>query len=177
MTVVPRPVGLLIAAAGVALLAFLGTSAFLLRGHLGELVSANRPLLIGVPIGILVGSAIAAIFLRLAVRIVARFNFAFLEAWLVAICVTALSFTGMAPLGLIQIRLLRPEEAVKLAAIMGGIGFLLTLAAYSFLIRNALGRPIGIGRGILTYLLQSVFLGVLGGIIGVIGALTMHPWR
>jgi hypothetical protein len=158
----------------VALLAFLGAAAFLLRGHWNDLVTNNRPVLIGVPLGILIGAAIDAIFLRLAVRIVARFNFAFLEAWLVSICVAALGFIALTPAVLVQMRVLRPEDAAKFGALSGGVGFLLTIAAYSYLIRNPMGRPIGIGRGILTCLLQGVFLVVLGMVIGLAGTLAMH---
>jgi len=170
MTVVPRPVSLLALIAAAALIALLGTAAFLFRAHLQDLVKSNLPVLIGLPICLVVGSAITAIFLRLSVRIVVRFDLAFLEAWLVAVLITAVYALAFAPAALIPLHLLQPEQAKLLFLTLGG-GMLITIVSYSFLIRNALGRPIGIGRGILTYLLQGVFLGVLAGIFAVIGTL------
>ncbi len=77
----------------------------------------------------------------------------------------------MAPYALVPFHLLPPEQAAKLLILTLGGGLLITIVTYSFLIRNALGRPIGIGRGILTYLLQCVFLGLLVGIIALIATL------
>jgi len=171
MAVVPRPVGLLALAAAVTLVLLIGTAAFLFRAHLHDLVENNRPVLIGLPIFLVVYSAITAIFLRLAVRIVVRFDLAFLEAWLLALMISAVNALSVIPAVLVPMHMLPPEQGGKLLVLTASGGLLVTIVAYSFLIRNALGRPIGIGRGILTYLLQIVFVAVLAGIIAVIGTL------
>lgn len=171
MAVVPRPVGSLALAAAVALVLLIGTAAFLFRAHLHELVPNNLPVLIGLPIGLAVGSAILAIFLRLAVRIVVRFDLAFLEAWLLALMISAINALSVIPAVLVPMHMLPPEQGGKLLVLTASGGLLVTIVAYSFLIRNALGRPIGIGRGILTYLLQTVFVALLASIMAVIGTL------
>jgi DNA-directed RNA polymerase subunit RPC12/RpoP len=171
MAVVPRPVGLLALAAAVALVLLFSTAAFLFRAHLHELVPYNLPVLIGLPIGLAGGSAILAIFLRLAVRIVVRFDLAFLEAWLLALMISAVNALAVIPAALVPFHMLPPEQGGKLLVLTLGGGLLITIVTYSFLIRNAVGRPIGIGRGILTYLLQTVFVALLAGIIAVIGTL------
>ncbi len=174
MTVVLRPMRLLWLAASVALVVALGGSAILFRAHLDDLMKTGLPYLVGVPIGVVISSAIFAGLLRVAVRIVGRFAFAFSEAWLVSVVTTALNVLALLPVALIQMRIYRTEDGARLLVIMGVINIVLTIAAYSFLIRNALGRPIGIARGVLTYLLLGAVIGVLGGISAGIAAFT---WR
>jgi hypothetical protein len=165
MTVVPRPMGLLKLTACLALVLMLGTVAFVFRSQLNPLPKIAVPVLVGVPLGMLIGSIVVATFLRLAVRIVGRFDLSFFEAWLVTLFTSSLDVLAVVPVALAQFRMIRPEEGAKFVALTGGVDLLLTIVVYSFLIRNALGRPIGIGRGILTYLLRGAFLGVLGGIV------------
>jgi len=176
LSVVPRPMGLLSVTATVALAAMLGATAFVFRGQLANLSKASLPILLGTPVALLVYSLIAAFFLRLAVKIVARLNLALAEAWLVTLTATALIVLSMAPVALIQLHMIPVETGAKLLPLTGGLSLLLTIAAYSFLIRNAQGRPIGIGRGILAYLIQGVLVGLIAGL--VLGAVIViwHPW-
>jgi hypothetical protein len=169
MTVAPRPMSLLWLTASLAFTVTLGTAAFLFHGHLGPLPKNILPILIGVA----VGETIIAILLRLTVRIVLRFDFAFIEALLVTIFVTALNALALAPAALVRLAIFRPEQSAKLLPITGAASLLLTVVAYAYLIRNAHGRPIGVGRGVLVAILQFVFLAL---IIGGVFALVTRVW-
>lgn len=164
VTVARRPLGLLWLAAFLAGGAALGAGGYIFRGFLKQVPDNPGPLVIGT-LAAFVASLVIALFLKLAVRVVARIDLAFLEAWLVTIFTLALNVLAAAPVALTQLGLWKVEQGAKLLPITTGVSLLLTVIAYSFLIWNAFGRPIGVWRGVLTYLLQAVFIGALGGII------------
>ena len=152
----------------VTVAAALGAGGYLFRGDLSQIPTNPAPVVIGTLV-VFVGSLVIALFLKLAVRVVARLDLAFLEAWLVTVITLALNALAAVPAALTHLSIWKVEQGAKLLPITAGASLLLTIVAYSFLIWSALGRPIGVWRGALSYLLQVVFLGVLGGIaFGVI---------
>src|SRR5256885_907375 len=83
----------------------------------------------------IVGSALIALFLKLTVRIVGRFALAFSEAWLVSLFTTALNALVLIPAILIQTRMVRFENGLGPLVITASASILLTIVAYSYLIR------------------------------------------
>jgi hypothetical protein len=112
-----------------------------------------------------VGVVIAAILLRLIVRLIARFDFAFLEALLATIFATSLVASAAMPIALSRLGLTPPEQAARLLPVTGAVGLLLILIGYAFAIHTARGRRIGIGRGIIVFVLQFVSVAVLTGAV------------
>lgn len=168
VTVARRPLGMLwlvtILAGGSAL----GAAGYFFRDLLNQVPSNPGPLVIGA-LAALVASLAIAVFLKLAVRVVAKMNLAFLEAWLVTLFTLALAALAALPIALTQLGIWKVEQGAKLLPLTTGASQFLTIIAYSFLIWNAFGRPIGVWRGALTYLLQVIFLGAIGAIaLGVI---------
>lgn len=163
LSVVSRPMGMLCLATFLALVAALGAGGYLFRSFLSRVPTNPAPLVIGT-LATIAGSLVIALFLKLAVRVVARLNLAFSEAWLVTVFTLALNALAATPAALTHLGLWKVEQGAKILPITGGVSLLLTIIAYSFLIWNAVGRPIGVWRGVLTYLLQVIFLGILGGI-------------
>jgi hypothetical protein len=174
MSVARRPMGMLWLTTLLAMGAALGAGAYVFRGFLNQVPTNPGPLVIGT-LAIFAASLIIALFLKLAVRLVARLNLAYLEAWLVTLFTLALNALAAVPVALTQLGVWKVEQGAKLLPITSGACLLLTIIAYSFLIWNAFGRPIGIWRGVLTYLLQVVFLGAVGGI--ALGVITVYSQK
>jgi len=166
--------GMLWLTTSLAMVVALGVGGYLFRSFLSQVPTNPGPLVIGTLVFIL-GSLVIALFLKLAVRVVARLNLAYLEAWLVTLFTLALNALAAVPVALIQLGLSQVEQGAKLLAITSGVSLLLTIVAYSFMVRNALGRPIGIWRGVLTYLLQMIFLALLGGV--AFGVVTVYSQK
>lgn len=161
--VAPRPWGMLWLTAFLALSLALGTGGYLFRNFLPWVPGHTQPVAIAT-LSVIAASILSALLLRLAAAIVANLNLAFLEAWLVTVITFALYVLAAVPAAVVQLGLWPAEQGAKFLPVTGGGALLFTIVVYSFLIRTALGRPIGIARGVLTYILQLVFFGILGGV-------------
>lgn len=170
----PRPEGLI---RGLALLASLGLS-----GVLAWLLSARffRPSLdsqggmfaifLGITIALFLASVLAAVFLRMAVKIVARFNLPFGEATWMCLLVSSISLASFLPkLVLAQ----QPDLMKSVLPLSSGLAFVLLLACFACLIWNDRCEPIGWARGVLTYVVfLLLFAVVFGGSIYLLWRMT-----
>lgn len=143
--------------------------------------------LFGLVVMMLVGLPIAALILKLSVRIAAGFSPGFLRSLGVVALATVLGFFvnaavsmlfGIGDLGAAGMGGGDPEAAAAAmagagAAIVGAmgvgvlLGFLLTALLVNLLIKRADGSAIGFGRSLLVVLVYAVILTVVGIIVGV----------
>lgn len=157
MTVAPRPVGLLWVMAFLAGVAMLGAGGYFLRHQFSALPKNLLPFVVGAVVGVVT----AAILLRLIVRLIARFDLAFLEALLATIYATSLVALAAMPIALSRLGMMPAAQAARILPVTGAVGLLLILIGYAYAIHTAQGRRIGIGRGIIVFLLQLVSVALL----------------
>ena len=150
-------------------------------------IGAIGGVIAGLLVMMLVGLPIAALILKLSVRIAAGFSPGFLRCLGVVALATVLGFfvnaavsmlLGLGDMGAAGMGGGDPEAAAAAmagagAAILGAmglsllVGFLLTALLVNLLIKRADGSAIGFGRSLLVVLVYAVILTVVGIIVGV----------
>lgn len=156
LKIVARPVGFLWAIALGFAVPTIAAAAFLGWSNADRIPKTAWFALVAIAIGLPLG----AVLLRQFVRLLLRFDLGFSESLPVTLLAASLTALSLIPAGLSLAGKIPPEPAARLLPITIGAAIFLTMAAYGFLIRNALGRPVGMARGALACLLQSVSIGI-----------------
>lgn len=150
LKIVPRRVGLIWTVAGATAAVAVGLAAFLAWNH-WDLIPKSA----GIPLAvILVALPLGAVVLRQLSRLVLRFDLGFSESLPVTVLTVSLALLALLPAALSLVGRVVPEQGARLLPLTIGAALILAIAAYGFLIRNALGRPVGVALGTITFLIH-----------------------